>query len=287
MTNTPSPTSSTEPRETTAARPFFLDLKTGDRAPLPPNLLADEGPARVYVNYSVSPDGTRLAYGASFAFESTGADIMRVGAIDGSSIRTLHLPEGRTGYLPRWSPDGTTLVYQLREGGTNDVGNIFLEDVSTGQRTQLTHLDASTADWWFLSARFTPDGTSVVYHEPRVPLARWDMWSIPVTGGEPTVILRDAAFGQYFPDGKTIAFVDSPGGDSIQIAEPDGSRRTLVRANTTDGIWWPEISPDGSSIAYQDGGSIHVVRVSTGESSKVADGDNATWLDDHTLIISP
>jgi sugar lactone lactonase YvrE len=113
------------------------------------------------------------------------------------------------------------------------------------------------------------------------------MWSVPVTGGEPTLVLRDAAFGQYFPDGKTIAFVDSPGGDSIQIADPDGSRRTLVHASTTDGIWWPEISPDGSNIAYQDGGSIYVVRVSTGESSKVADGDNATWLNDDTLIVSP
>jgi dipeptidyl aminopeptidase/acylaminoacyl peptidase len=287
MTNTPTPTSSIGPSETTTARPYFLDLRAGDTAPLPENLFADQSPARVYVNYSVSPDGTRLAYSASFAFESTDVDVMRVGTIDGTTTRTLHVPDGRNGYLPRWSPDGRTLVFQLRDGGTSDVGNIFLEDVSTGLRTQLTHLDMSTASSWFLSARFTPDGTSVVFHQPRVPLPKWDMWSVPVTGGEPTLVLRDAAFGQYFPDGKTIAFVDSPGGDSIQIADPDGSRRTLVRANTPDGIWWPEISPDGRSIAYQDGGSIYVVRVSTGESSKVADGDNATWLDDDTLVISP
>jgi Tol biopolymer transport system component len=145
----------------------------------------------------------------------------------------------------------------------------------------------SQASWWFLSARFTPDGTSVVFHQPRVPQSTWDMWSVPVTGGEPTLVLRDAAFGQYFPDARTIAFVDSPGGNSIQIADPDGSRRTLVHANTADGIWWPEISPDGHRIAYQDGGSIYVVRVSTGESSRVAAGDNATWLDDDTLIVSP
>jgi dipeptidyl aminopeptidase/acylaminoacyl peptidase len=285
MTNTPTPTSSIGPSETTT-RPYFLDLRTGDTAPLPENLLADQSPAPVYVTYSVSPDGTRLAYSASFAFGSTDADVMRVGTIDGTTTRTLHVPDGRNGYLPRWSPDGKTLVFQLREGGTSDVGNIFLEDVSTGLRTQLTHLDMSTTSW-FLSARFTPDGRSVVFHQPRLPLAKWDMWSVPVTGGKPTLVLRDAAFGQYFPDGKTVAFVDSPGGDSIQIADPDGSRRTLVRANTTYGIWWPEISPDGSRIAYQDGGSIYVVRVSTGESSKVADGDNATWLDDDTLIVSP
>jgi Tol biopolymer transport system component len=284
-TNTPTPT--TGPRETTSARPYFLDLRTGDRAPLPTNLLADDGPARIYVNYSVSPDGTRLAYGAAFAFASTDADVMRVGTIDGTSIRTLDVPDGRNGYLPRWSPDGTMLVYQLREGGTSDVGNVFVEDVSTGHRTQLTHFTRSMASWWFVSARFSPDGKSVVFHLPRPP-AKWDMWSVPVTGGDPTLVLRDAAFPEYFPDGKTIAFVDSPGGTRLQIADPDGTRRTLVKSESPEGIWWPEISPDGSRIAYQDGGSIYVVRVSTGESTKVvADGDNATWLNDDTLIVSP
>jgi Tol biopolymer transport system component len=101
------------------------------------------------------------------------------------------------------------------------------------------------------------------------------------------LVLRDAALPEYFPDGKTLAFVDSPGGTRLQIAEPDGSRRTLVKSETSDGIMWPEISPDGSSIAYQDGGSIYVVRVSTGKSTQVADGDNAVWFDDDTLIVSP
>jgi Tol biopolymer transport system component len=287
MTSSPTPTPSTEAPQTTTARPFFLDLRTGHTTPLPAILVADETPARVYVNYSVSPDGTQLAYNAAFSFASTGADLMRVGSLDGTSVRTLRVPDRLNGYLPRWSPDGTTLVYQLREGGTNDVGNVFLEDVSTGRRAQLTHLTLSTAGWWFLAARFSPDGESVVFHLPRVPLPKWDMWSVPVTGGEPTLVLRNAAFGQYFPDGKTIAFVESPGGTSIQIADPQGARWTLVRAESPDGIWWPEISPGGSRIAYRDGGSIYVVRVSTGESSKVADGDNAVWLDDDTLIVSP
>jgi hypothetical protein len=47
------------------------------------------------------------------------------------------------------------------------------------------------------------------------------------------------------------------------------------------------MSPEGSRIAYQDGSSIYVVDVSTGESSRVADGNLAEWLDDDTLIVSP
>jgi hypothetical protein len=47
------------------------------------------------------------------------------------------------------------------------------------------------------------------------------------------------------------------------------------------------MSPDGSRIAYQDGGSIYVVDVSTGEATKVADGEIAEWLDDDRLIVNP
>jgi Tol biopolymer transport system component len=58
-----------------------------------------------------------------------------------------------------------------------------------------------------------------------------------------------------------------------------------VRANKE--IWLPTISPDGSSVAYLDGGAIYVVDVATGESSKVASGWSVAWLDNHTLIVVP
>ena len=110
-----------------------------------------------------------------------------------------------------------------------------------------------------------------------------------MTGGEPTLVLENAAFPLYLPDGEQIAFVpptsSSFSGQSISIADADGSRRTLVEAN--DAIWWPAMSPDGRRIAYQDGDSICVVDVSTGESSNVVDGSTAEWLDNDTLIVTP
>ena len=47
------------------------------------------------------------------------------------------------------------------------------------------------------------------------------------------------------------------------------------------------MSPDGSKIAYADGGTVHVVDISTEESQKVADGRMAAWLDGDTLIVAP
>jgi Tol biopolymer transport system component len=290
--NTTTPANGSTAPPLVGTRPFFLDLRTGDASPVPDALVPGGIAAGMFENYSASPDGTRLVYGTCLTFSCAGgrSEVMVVGNLDGTDVRTVPVPTGLNGYLPRWSPDGAQLVYQQRDGAGTEVGNVFLYDVASGRRTQLTDLRAGHDDWWFLSARFGPDGRSVIFHRPSPNGSTWNVWSVPVTGGTPAIVLRDAAFPEFFPDGNRMAFVQpfvsSPGG-RLEIAEGDGSRRTLVEANSPDGIWWPAISPDGTRIAYRDGNAIYVVSVSTGESSAVANGDNAEWLDDDTLIISP
>jgi Tol biopolymer transport system component len=267
-------------------RPFFLDLQTGEKTPLPENLVGG-------YRYAGSPDGTRLAYGTC----CSAADVLTVANIDGTDARTL-APKGLNIYGYHWSPDSTKVVYQLRDGGdddglTGDVGNLFVHDLSSGRRTQLTDLKLSRAFWWYLSPSFSPDGRNVIFHLPRSKseTTEWDAWSVPVTGGEPTLILRNAAFPMYFADGKEIAFVEPTSSDfaghSIGIARADaqGSRRTLVEANGP--IWLPAMSPEGTGIAHNTGHSIYVVDVSTGESSKVEGGETVEWLDDDMLIVNP
>jgi Tol biopolymer transport system component len=275
--------------------PFFLDLRTGARTPLPKAIVPEGVGDRVIVSYTVSPDGTRIAYQTCHTGACSKADEMAVADIDGNDVRSLRVPEGLNGYAPHWSPDGTKIVYQLRNGASDglDLGNLFVQDLSSGQTTQLTDLELSTAGWWFMSPRFSPDGRDVIFHLARDSSAttKFDVWSVPVTGGEPTLVLRNALFPMVLPDGEGIAFVKPSGvdlsGGRISIADAQGSRRTLVKANVA--IVFPTMSPDGSRIAYSDGGSIYVVDVATGESSKVADGDydNAEWLDDDTLIVAP
>jgi Tol biopolymer transport system component len=275
--------------------PLFLDLRTGERTPLPEAIVPEGVGDGVNVFYTASPDGTRIAYNTCHSGGCSKADEMAVADIDGSDARSLRLPEGLNGYAPDWSPDGTKIVYQLRNGASNgrDLGNLFVQDLSSGQTTQLTDLERATAGWWFMSPRFSPDGRSVIFHLARDASAttKFDVWSVPVTGGEPTLMLRNAFFPMVLPDGEGIAFVEPSGfdlsGDRISIADAEQHLRTLVKANVA--IAFPTMSPDGSGIAYQDGGSIYVVDASTGESSKVADGnyDNVSWLDDDTLIVAP
>ena len=272
--------------------PFFLDLRTGEKTPLPDALVPEGFGYGVEIGYSVSPDGTRIAYNTCHAGGCSRADEMAVADIDGGDARSVRLPEGLNGYAPQWSPDGTKIVYQVRNGNGVDLGNLFVQDLSSGQTTQLTDLELSTADWWFMSPRFSPDGQSVIFHLARdsSSTTKFDVWSVPVAGGEPTLVLRNALFPMVLPDGEGIAFVKPSGfdlsGDRISISDAEGSRRTLVGANVA--IGFPTMSPDGSRIAYLDGGSIYVVDVSTGESSKVSDGSyfNAAWLDNGTLIVA-
>jgi Tol biopolymer transport system component len=289
----------------TTSGPFLLDLRTGEKTPLPANLAGGH-------SYVASPDGTRLLYLTCHGQPcSSKADVTTVANIDGTDARTLRSPEGLNYYGARWSPDGTKLVYQERNSASGEIGNLFVEDLFTGRRTQLTHLrlsrpavltDAAPTEWWwFLSPSFSSDGRAVFFHLPRSSSTSttWDVWSVSVAGGEPALLLRNASFPMHNPhpssEGLEIQFLTPlpnwVGGRSISTGALDGHiRETLVEAK--DGIWWPRLSPDGSRIAYGEFGSIYVVDIHTGESSKVVDwrspgAQSAEWLDNDTLIVAP
>ena len=259
----------------TSSEAFLLDLRTGDMTPLPKALSgADE--------YQVSSDGTMFAY--------TRSARLYVADVDGTGVH-----EVPTGDLepngPSWSPDGSLLVYQGLAREPN-VGDLFVVDLTTDEVRRITDLEPRTAWWWYRPS-FTPDGETILFHFPRPSDAgtRWDLWSVPVAGGEPTLVRRDAAGGVYAPDGRTLAYLDAPRveeddgwSSSLWLAATDGSDPRLLVDGVFHSISW---SPDGTKIAFSGGGEILVVDVATGEYSHVADGGIADWLDDDTLVVSP
>ena len=304
------------PAPGTTSGPFLLDLSRG---PFDPAILSESGPSDLIkagektplpkslhggFSYVPSPDGTRLLYGTGNG-GCEGNDVTKVANLDGTDVQTLPAaPEGLNICGARWSPDGTKLVFQVRDGANPyDVGDLFVQDVSTGRWTQVTDLELTRAWWWFLSPSFSDDGRNVIFHLPRSSseTTTWDVWSVRATGGEYarrpyTLVLRNASLpvpGLDQPNDVSIAYVsplsDSFAGQRIMKARPrvGDLRSTVVEAN--DSIWWPRISPDESMIAYQDGGSIYVADLGLleGEYSKVADGGTAEWLDNDTLIVTP
>lgn len=261
---------------TVVADTFVFDLRTGERTPFRDALAGG-------TDYAVSPDGTRVARSTCCGRHDT----ITVANIEGSDVRTLQSPVGSSNYAPQWSPDGTKLAYQQRNTAGLGIGNLFIEDVATGQRTQLTDFEPTDADWWWMPTTFTPDGRNVIFHLPRGPLdnSEWDVWTMPVTGGAPTLLLQDAALPSRLTNGD-IMFVEpssGPAGHRIAIADAAGHRRTLVESD--DELWWPTLSPDGTRIAYEAAGTIFVADVATGATTKVVEGMVVEWLSDDTLIV--
>jgi Tol biopolymer transport system component len=293
-TTTSSTAASTDPTFSLTVQDsaFILDLRTGTQTPLPSTSV--EG-SRVRFNdghyYAVSPEGSRIYWENTCC---SAADVAAVARSDGSQGRRLD-PTGPINYYAGgWSPDGTKIVYQRRDGrgDAGPFGDLVVEDMVSGRKTRIDfglRSQSPESGWWYLAPTFSPDGRKVIFHLPRGPdgSTKWNLWSVPMTGGEPTLLVKNAAQATT-SDSPIWAFVRPKDeffdGTRLVIATPDGFR-TLVEASF--GIFEPKMSPDGSRIAYQDGDSIYVVDVSTGESSEVAVGRMAAWLDDETLIVAP
>lgn len=279
-TNTPGANPSPRPLPEFSV-PSSVDLQSGGATPLPESILGGH-------LYFTSPDRTMFVY-SECCFSSNRVFVANV---DGTGVRQI-TPDGIDGFGARWSPDGSMLVYQQRDGATEEIGNLFVVDVATGEATQITDLDPEHYGWWFLSPSFSPDGQTIIFHMPRGPnddvSTRWDLWSVPVAGGEPTLVVRDASMGVYAPGGGALAYLHSPRGywasSRLMVADVDGGDpRVLVQGDEID---FPRWSPDGTRIAYTDTDGIHVVDVSTGASSLVAEGKTSDWFGDDALVVTP
>jgi hypothetical protein len=269
-----------------SASSSMVDLDTGEITPLPDSIAGA-------TYYAVSPDHTRVAYSTC----CTPPAPLFVANLDGTGIRRV-TPEGQDAFGAQWSPDGSLLVYQQRDASTLKLGNLFALDVNSGRRTQLTDLDQTHGwDWWFMFPSFGSSDGWILFQlprgDPRSPV--WDLWEVPITGGEPVIAHHDAGWGAFRRSGyRDLAFLSPVSAANFtggalwttsfdsRIVQP----HALVRNGT---ITWPRWSPDGSRISYSDGGWVYVVNVATGpttgEITKVAVGGNAEWYDDHTLIV--
>ncbi len=253
--------------------PYFHDLDTGARTAL-------NSVENAY-DFQPSPDGMRMLFYQG--------DALSIANADGSGVIAIDVQGGLEWRGARWSPDGTRIVYQEREGDDVDVGNLFVHEVATGRRTQVTDLDLTTTGYFWLAPSFSPDGQTVVFHLARDGLIYpgFDVWSVPVTGGDPELLVEDAVWPMYLPDGGLV-YVTSSGdmvGDALVIAAVDGSTRTLAEA--VDGITGVTVSPNGARVAYLDE-QVHVVEVESGEATTLEGTDDAgtwEWVDDDTLLI--
>jgi Tol biopolymer transport system component len=285
------PTPTPHPGLTPETTGYLIDLNTGEVTQLPKSIAG--------AFYAVSPDGTMVAY---ISVDDARTPQVFIASLDGTDVQQV-THDQRGASTPAWSPDGGAIAYTSMSvdyaSVDEDVSNIFVLDLATGETSQVTNEKPTTETNLSVGAvfpQFSPDGASIIY-----AVARGDglsMRIVPVRGGKSALLFEggkndvEAGLGTFSPDGSTLAASCLGRGDALEgicIAHADGTNlRVLVSGPSLVGPTW---SPDGTRIAYTDAEQrvgeykIFVVDVATGETTFVAEGTMSEWLDDHTLIV--
>jgi Tol biopolymer transport system component len=243
-----------------------------------------------------APDCRRLAYIARGENEPASATPrLWVVRADGTGRRPIS-PAGVMPADPGWSPDGRSIVYVDPDG-------LSITDVRSGRSRRVSRVRGNQL--WLPS--FRPDGRRIMYTRTADHGRRLELWTVPVSGGGPHRLLRDAAFGTWSPDGSTIAFrrfgrAVRPGRiwpyrtGRLDLMEADGHRvRTVLRSRGSmmAPIDWssvrPDWSPDGTRIALATlpapHASLRVLDLASHHVTLVGCGSAPTWLDDRTLLL--
>lgn len=218
-----------------------------------------------------SPDGTRLA------FTSARGDHAFIGVFEAGVDSLLYLDPstGRDG-MARWSPDGGRVAF-VRRPGAGGAPEPWLEQ--TPSPWEIRAADARTGE----GRRVWSSPNTLYGSYPRtegqanlhwgagdriVFLADLDGWehlySVPVTGGEPTLLTPHAGMAEYIslsPDRRQLVWAGNMGDGTDDI-----ERRHVFRvgvdgsgfANLTPGTgieWTPVVTADGRWVAYLGGGA--------------------------------
>jgi Tol biopolymer transport system component len=268
----------TGPTATYPVVDYLLDLETGSTMLLPRSIAGEFGEA---TQYALSPDGSTLAYVVP-GDHGFGKRVF-VSDLNGSEVRKM-TPSMTDTEWPAWSPDGTRIAFGAGP-------NLIVQEVATGRSVRVTGVPGSLP--YDLQPTFAPDGLSLLYTlgTTNQPYLRF----VPVTGGRSTTLIGpggkfpSAQNGSLSPDGSLVTFLSlrvGPVDPRRWVANADGTEprwiSSLCYKSTPAGTW----SPDGSRIVCSNGGGdIVVVDIATGAATEVAEGWNAIWLDDHTLLI--
>lgn len=150
-------------------------------------------------------------------------------------------PAGSEARNPRFSPDGSRIVYQKRSAEQWDLA---LLDIATGMEQPLTATahDEREPD-------FTADGRSVVFAANRD--GHFTLWSLAIDGGAPTP-LTDARGDSAFPTVSAqghVAYVHLQDGEwSVRVRDPSAAVTTVH--TSTQRLSAPTWRPGGGVLVF-------------------------------------
>ncbi len=239
------------------------ELRWVDRSGRTGNLVA---PKSDYVDLSLSPDQSRLAYSHVDAL-SQAPDIWILDLARGTSTRITS--ERLVDAGPIWSPSGDQIIFRSNRSSTLGV-ELYLTTSSPGGTTRRiygleeagrkTPSNATPCYW-------SSDG-QVVFSQSTMD-AGYGIWTSSIEQKNPKPILDTQQYNELqaavSPGGRWMAYTsDQSGRYEIYVQDfPAGTQRTLV---STAGGMQPRWRGDGRELYYiQPDGSLMQVAVKAGE----------------------
>jgi hypothetical protein len=170
---------------------------------------------------------------------------------DGSHARLIW--RGNQLVNPSWTADGTRLAAAMvPPGSASPYRQLFVQDMVTGTRTQLTqdeNEDKTSPAW-------SPDGTRIAYSGFGVTD---NLYVMSADGSNRRTLASGCAVDpNWSPDGATIAYFSCTTLEIYTVPtapNADGSTPAPTQLTHDDLIWdkQPDFSPDGRSIVYVHG----------------------------------
>jgi len=188
-----------------------------------------------------SPNGSLIAFDADRG-NRKGLSAIYVMPANGGKLRRITDPGAAlSDYKPRFSPDGTHLIF-TRARGTADHAPAALFtiglDGSGLHRLTSSSLRVDDSDW-------SPDGKRIVVEAYPNPGAYGDIYVVGSAGGSPVNLTRNptnqagSADPAWSPDGTKILFLDNRvvngvGRTGLATMNPDGSERQFVSSKNLE-----------------------------------------------------
>lgn len=190
-----------------------------------------------------SADGKQIV----FPHDTTGALELYVINPDGTGLTQI-THDGRDHLEPRWSPDGTHIVFATN----GELGLVVIASVAA-DGTDFKIL--TTPVWESIGQEYTQDGKHIVFVSQLGGFVS-ALW-IMDTNGKHLRRLSDprltASVPDISPDGKQVVFNDrqnSPGFSDIFKMNLDGTGVTRLTSTVRENEGLPSFSPDGKKIIF-------------------------------------
>jgi imidazolonepropionase-like amidohydrolase/Tol biopolymer transport system component len=207
-------------------------------------------------NAQVSPDGSQVV------FESTGRLYIKA-MPDGEPRLLTRDTRDRFEYFPSWSRDGSLITFVA--WSDEELGHIHSIRANGGRSTRLTIRPGH-----YLSPRFSPDGTSIVYEATSGGFLTSPEWSIdtgvfsvPTRGGAARKITDDGS-KPHFGARSDRLYVTRSADDATALVSIDLNGEAPRTHASGKYLTQYEVAPDGRHLAFRENYHIYVLPLPPG-----------------------